>query len=432
MGKNRDNAERLWDGDSTLATEPWRMFLGLEEMTDGVAFISSFSNVVAIATDDGLVIVDTSSQLTGAGCVNELDDWCAASGRARDVSTLVYTHGHLDHVASAEMFITPGRTRVVAHRAVKDRFDRYLMTRGYNGAINRRQFRVPGLEWPKSFRYPDVTFETGLELTVGGLPISLRHDRGETDDHVWLWIEDRKTLCTGDLFIWAAPNCGNPQKVQRYPRDWALALRKMATLGAELLLPGHGPPIVGADRVRQALDETAQLLETLVEQTLRWMNEGAPLDVVVQRVKAPAELLARPYLRPVYDEPEFIVKNLWRLYGGWWDGDPSTLKPAPRSQLADELAELCGGALELAKRARDLSDADEHRLACHLAELAGLAAPHDRQVLALRAEVYRARVKGETSLMAKSVFTAASEEPPNRGFSDGDADPTFFTGRRGD
>ncbi|MGE3636825.1 MAG: hypothetical protein AB7P00_43380, partial [Sandaracinaceae bacterium] len=63
MGKIRDNAERLWDGDSTLATEPWRKFLGLEEMTDGVAFISSFSNVVAIATDDGLVIVDTSSQL---------------------------------------------------------------------------------------------------------------------------------------------------------------------------------------------------------------------------------------------------------------------------------------------------------------------------------------------------------------------------------
>ena len=64
------------------------------------------------------------------------------------------------------------------------------------------------------------------------------------------------------------------------------------------------------------------------------MNEGAPLDQVVQSVRAPAELLAKPYLRPIYDEPEFIVRNLWRLYGGWYDGDPSHLKPAPARELA--------------------------------------------------------------------------------------------------
>ena len=38
-----------------------------------------------------------------------------------------------------------------------------------------------------------------------------------------------EVLVTGDLFIWAMPNCGNPQKVQRFPRDWAAALREMAT-----------------------------------------------------------------------------------------------------------------------------------------------------------------------------------------------------------
>jgi len=153
-----------------------------------------------------------------------------------------------------------------------------------------------------------------------------------------------------------------------------------------------------------------------VEQTLRWMNDGAPLDVVVQRVKAPAHLLERPYLRPVYDEPEFIVRNLWRLYGGWWDGDPSMLKPAPKVELAEEVAELSGGPMKLARRARDLSDAGEHRLACQLAELAALAAPYDAKVLELRAEVYRARLSEETSLMAKSVFRAAATEPPNRGY----------------
>ena len=72
---------------------------------------------------------------------------------------------------------------------------------------------------------------------VGGQEFDLRHAKGETDDHAWIFLPDTKTLCTGDLFIWAAPNAGNPQKVQRYAREWAQALRQMAGLGAEVLSP---------------------------------------------------------------------------------------------------------------------------------------------------------------------------------------------------
>src|SRR5205823_12758581 len=137
--------------------------------------------------------------------------------------------------------------------------------------------------------------------------------------------------------IWASPNAGNPQKVQRYPREWAAALREMATLGAGTLLPGHGFPILGADRIEVALTETAELLESLVQQTLALMNDGARLDEILYTVRAPQHLLDRPYLRPVYDEPEFVVRNIWRLYGGWYDGNPATLKPAPDRAVATEL-----------------------------------------------------------------------------------------------
>ena len=81
------------------------------------------------------------------------------------------------------------------------------------------------------------------------------------DDHLWAYVPEAKTLYTGDLFIWASPNCGNPQKVQRYPRDWAQALRKMAALDAEILLPGHGPPIQAMGAYgKPFFDETASLL----------------------------------------------------------------------------------------------------------------------------------------------------------------------------
>jgi alkyl sulfatase BDS1-like metallo-beta-lactamase superfamily hydrolase len=284
------------------------------------------------------------------------------------------------------------------------------MTAGYNRIINARQFRIPGLVWPTEYRYPDVTYRDALDLDVGRVRFALHHGRGETDDHTWVWLPERKILCTGDLFIWASPNCGNPQKVQRYPIEWARALRAMDALGAELLCPGHGYPIRGADRVRRALTETATLLESLHDQTVEMMNAGARLDDILHTVRAPAHLLERPYLQPIYDEPEFVVRNIWRLYGGWYDGNPAHLKPAPEAALAGELAALAGGAPRLADRASALAERGDLALACHLAELAAQAAPDDRGVRAVRAAVYARRADAERSTMSRGIYRWAAEE----------------------
>jgi alkyl sulfatase BDS1-like metallo-beta-lactamase superfamily hydrolase len=119
--------------------------------------------------------------------------------------------------------------------------------------------------------------------------------------------------------------------------------------------------------------------------------------------------LAKPYLRPIYDEPEFVVRNVWRLYGGWWDGAPSRLKPARDAELARELCDLAGGAGVLMARAEELA-AHDLRLACHLADLAGWAAPGDAGIHAARAAIYRQRRQAEPSLMSKGIFAAAARE----------------------
>ena len=140
-------------------------------------------------------------------------------------------------------------------------------------------------------------------------------------------------------------------------------------------------------------------------------------------MRAPEELLAKPYLRPVYDEPEFVVRNVWRLYGGWYDGNPATLKPAPEAELARELAELAGGAGRLAERAGELAASGDLRTAGHLAELAAQAAPDDAGVHRMRAEVFGRRAEEELSTMAKGVFSWAAAESEARleGASDPDA-----------
>jgi alkyl sulfatase BDS1-like metallo-beta-lactamase superfamily hydrolase len=404
-------AEALISGARSIEDRP-PVVIGapteLHELADGVAFIESFANVTAFDVDDRLVLIDAGGILAAGKVHRAIRSWSDSP-----LDTAVYTHGHVDHVFAVPMFEAedaPIRPTVVAHANVPARFDRYQLTNGYNGWINARQFQLPEPMFPRDFRYPDRTYEHDLELTVGGLRIELHHDKGETDDGTWAWIPERSVLCTGDLFIWAAPNCGNPQKVQRYPVEWAAALRRMAAVGAELMLPGHGLPIAGRDRIETVLTTAAELLESLVDQTLELMNAGATLDDLIHTVEVPAHLAGLPWLQPVYDEPEFVVRNLWRLYGGWYDGDPATLKPAPKADLARELAVLAGGAPVLAERAAELSEAGEHRLACHLAELAAQASPDDPAVHRLRARVYAARAGHERSVMSKGVYRWAQHE----------------------
>jgi alkyl sulfatase BDS1-like metallo-beta-lactamase superfamily hydrolase len=397
-----------------------RVTTELSEVAPGVALIEAFSHVVAFQTPDGLILFDTSLEGFAERIQRSLRRWSRAP-----VHTVVYTHGHVDHVGGAALFVDEAqaagaaRPRVVGHENVAARFTRYALTNRWNAIINARQFGGDRIDpsapfGPRRWVTPDLAVEDRIALSVGGLDFELHHDRGETDDHLWAWLPGRRAICSGDFLMWVFPNAGNPQKVQRYPLEWARALRRMAALEPELLLPAHGLPIAGAARIQRVIDDVARALESLVEQTLALMNEGARLDQVLQQVAPPRELMDRPYLRPVYDEPEFVVRNVWRLYGGWWDGNPAHLKPAAEAALAGELAALAGGAATLVARARALAEARSWRLACELVELAALAAPDDRAVHAARAEIYTGRRSEELSLMARGIYAAAARESAER------------------
>ena len=393
----------------------------LSEIGNGVAMVEAFSHCVLFETDDGLVAFDTSNEGGGGKVVAAVRGW---RPKAR-FNTIVYTHGHIDHVGGCGAFIHDAsccghaRPRVVGHENIPARFDRYDMTNGYNKVINERQFgqfKKRGYDLAGSDRFlpvttprPDVVYRDTMKLDVGGLAIELNHGKGETDDHTWAWVPKHKAICAGDFFIWNFPNAGNPQKVQRFPREWAIAIRAMAAKEAELFLPAHGLPIEGRARIAKVLGEVADALEHLVRETLAMMNAGARLNDIVHAVKVDKAVLERPYMRPMYDEPEFVVRNIWRMYGGWYDGNPANLKPARDEVYAKEIASLAGGVAKLAQRALDLSESDP-RLACHLAELAVLAEPTNTHAHAVRAQVYQQRRDGETSLMAKGIFGSAANE----------------------
>ena len=176
--------------------------------------------------------------------------------------------------------------------------------------------------------------------------------------------------------------------MQRYPVEWAESLRAMVAVEPELFVPAHGLPIAGRERIRTCLETVASTLETLVADVIEAMNAGAFLDEIVQTVRVPAATLELPYLRPLYDEPEFVIRNIWRMFGGWWDGNPARLKPPSDAVLGAEVARLAGGVDRLVDRATELAGAGEHRLACQVIEYAAAAEPDSHAVHEARSTIY--------------------------------------------
>ncbi|GII55192.1 MBL fold metallo-hydrolase [Planotetraspora thailandica] len=402
-------ADKVWRGTVSADEVPLSALRahGAQEVAYGVAMWPAFGNVYAIRGDEGLALFDTGNAVDAPAMFKAIRSWCD-----QPVKYAIFSHGHLDHVAGTEAFDEENGPRpiVVAQEGIAKRFARYGRTAGYNSVIDQRQFGFIRMTWPTSYRLPDLTYQNRMNLSLGDVTFQLRHARGETDDATWAFLPERGVLLTGDLFVWVAPSAGGPQKVQRYPDEWAVALRKMATMNAEILLPGHGLPIVGAERVRQALVDTADYLDSLVEQTLDLMNAGARLDEILHVVKPPAELADRVYLKAYYDEPEFIVRNIWRLHGGWHDGNPAHLKPAPDAVFAKAVAEMAAGAASVAGRAVAAAAEGDLRLACQLVELAAQADPDDHKVHEIRARVYALRVQQETGALARGIFAWAAAE----------------------
>jgi glyoxylase-like metal-dependent hydrolase (beta-lactamase superfamily II) len=231
----RELAERHWNGEADLVHEhhPVRPVLGraAEEIAPGILTLISVASVNAVDTGDGLVMLDTGGTYDSDHVYDSVRAWRPDA----PLRAAVYSHHHVDHVFGTRRFESEATEHgwpqpvVYSHEDLPANFRRYEHTLGWNTAINQRQFALPvdDFRWPETYRYPDVTYTGRHSFVHGGSTFELRHARGETDDATWTWVPELKVLHPGDLFIWAVPNAGNPQKVQRFAGDWAAALRDM-------------------------------------------------------------------------------------------------------------------------------------------------------------------------------------------------------------
>ena len=154
---------------------------------------------------------------------------------------VIYTHGHYDHAFGTPALFDDAAERghpaptVVGHVNVARRFARYQKTAGHLAQTFDMQFASwggNGGDVVRHARYypPTLEFEQGVSLSLGGLTLDCRHGLGETDDHTWVWIPERRVIVGGDFIVSSLPNAGTPFRVQRYVLEWAETLEAMAAL----------------------------------------------------------------------------------------------------------------------------------------------------------------------------------------------------------
>ena len=290
---------------------------GLEELGNGLfAWMQpdggwGWSNAGFVRDGDGSLLVDTlfDEPLTAV----MLQAFERATGIAPgQIRLLVNTHANGDHthgnalVANAEVIASAAAAREMAE--YPPALVAKLKAGGAAGALGDAGLFFADIFAPFDFtqargRAPTRTFEKRLDLAVGGKAVEL-HMLGpaHTAGDVLVWVPGDRAVFTGDLLfiggtpiMWAGP-VGN----------WLAACDRILTLGAENIVPGHGP-MTDAAGVRR------------MQEYLRWVDREARqrFDAAMPVEEAIADIALGEYRNWLDAERLAVnVASLYREYAG--------------------------------------------------------------------------------------------------------------------
>ncbi|RZJ97743.1 MAG: MBL fold metallo-hydrolase [Novosphingobium sp.] len=355
------------------------------EITPFVFLARGISNAHLVTTSDGDVIVNTGMPEDGERAAKLF-----APHRTGPIRYVILTQSHADHFGGVPEFQEAG-TQIVGGPGYNDALGDMM---GLQSFFGQRTFKLWGSTLkrdtpPKPIPQvkPDILVDRELMLEVGNRTFQLiSAPEGETIDNIVVWMPKEKIVFTGNTFgpVWLSMPFLNTLRGDkpRLVKTYLKSLEKIRDLGAEIVVTGHGEPIVGKEKIREDLDRMHAAVSHVRDYTLEGMKAGKSVHELMREFAWPSNLQIGEF----HGKASWAVKSIWREYSGWFHYEDGTteLYGVPRSSVDADLVELAGGADKLAERAKVRLDAGEALEALHLVAIALGAEPANRPALTVK------------------------------------------------
>lgn len=207
------------------------------------------ANVFLIKAKDGLTLVDT--EVVGAKA--RLEKKLAKNGfKLNDISRILVTHAHIDHVGGLKELQAATGAEVWAHRldapTIRGEAEVPLpdpdAVSWQDRLIGNVIAQFVGEQQPAAPVHRELEDSETLDEVLPGLRTV--HLPGHSLGQVGFWLESERLLIGGDVMMHLTPWLTRP--LGAYTPDMAEAHRsilKVAGLGVRTLGVGHGPALVG-------------------------------------------------------------------------------------------------------------------------------------------------------------------------------------------
>ena len=180
---------------------------------------------------------------------------------------IILTHHHYDHSSGAHRLREALGGQVVVHRDE----ERLLLDPGTDfGDVEIPEDQKEARERAKHFMEdakkanPEVRLNDGDAITVGGLRLRAVHAPGHTAGHLCVFLEEERVLFAGDNVLGVGTAAISPPP-HGDMAEYIRSLRKMQSLDAALLLPGHGPAVKEPNRkIQELIDHRQQREDQIV------------------------------------------------------------------------------------------------------------------------------------------------------------------------
>lgn len=341
------------------------------------------SNAIAVVGNTSVILIDA---LDSPGYAKDLKEELARL-TDKPVRTIIYTHGHPDHRGGAGVFrdtveeviaFGPQKPMLKYYGRLNDVLNQrgafqfgYELTdeEAISQGIGIREGKAVGKGGFDPIPPTTLYQEKEVEREIDGVRLKLVSAPGETDDQIFIWLEEDKVICTGDNYYGCWPNLYAIRGTQyRDIAAWVEALDQILSYGAEALLPGHTRPLMGKGLVQGQLKVFRDAMEYVLLETLDCMNRGMSMSEAVERVKLPEEYRDKEYLGEYYGTVEWSVKSIYCGYVGWFDGNAARLLPVSEREYQAVLRELVGQE-KLLEKIRSCLAKGQYQLALQLLEL---------------------------------------------------------------